>query len=228
LLGALLAGTPQPDSAEGRRFLRDSIVTYLGAGHDTTASSLVWTFLLLDRHPDVEAALAAEVSGIAEPTHDALQKAPLLGAVVKEVLRLYPSAWLYTRQATEPDVIGDYDIEKNALILISPYVTHRDPYLWPDPDRFQPQRFLDDDGADERGDGRYLPFGTGARACVGAGLALAEMRVTLWALLRRGRIEAIDRSAQALAPASRVTLRPKVAPRVVLRRRDVPPRGGTP
>ncbi|HEY9373000.1 cytochrome P450 [Streptomyces sp.] len=151
------------------RLIRDELVTLLFAGHETTASTLAWLYLLLDAHPDRRAwALDRKSDGVQ--------------ALVSETLRLYPVAWLMPRHALEDDVLAGYRVDAGDLILTSPYFTHRDPSLWPDPDAFRPERFLD---ADRRpaGHGTYYPFGLGPRACLGAQFALREAGVLLERLL---------------------------------------------
>ncbi|MGW1780765.1 cytochrome P450 [Streptomyces sp. NPDC002143] len=158
------------------RLIRDELVTLLVAGHETTATTLTWLYLLLDRHPAArEQALAAGGEGSAGRRH-ALQ------ALVHETLRLYPSAWILPRHATEADTLAGYAVEAGTDLLVSPYLTHRDPELWPDPERFDPRRFTAADGRPTH-PGAYYPFGIGPRACIGLQFALRESTVLLEHLL---------------------------------------------
>ncbi|MFB6890291.1 cytochrome P450 [Kitasatospora sp. NPDC056327] len=158
------------------RLIRDELVTLLVAGHETTATTLTWLFLLLDAAPDArERALAAGPEGSPE-RREAVQ------ALVSETLRLYPSAWILPRHALTADTLAGHRVEAGTDLLVCPYLTHRDPRLWPDPERFDPTRFLTD-GARPAHLGAYFPFGLGARACLGTRFALRESTALLELLL---------------------------------------------
>ncbi|MDT9687373.1 cytochrome P450 [Streptomyces sp. P9(2023)] len=158
------------------RLIRDELVTLLVAGHETTATTLTWLYLLLDRNPQArEQALAAGAEGSPE-RRQAVQ------ALVHETLRLYPSAWLLPRCAAEDDVLAGYAVEAGTDVLVCPYLTHRDPDLWEDPLRFDPERFTTP-GRRPTHPGSYLPFGIGPRACLGLQFALRESTVLLEHLL---------------------------------------------
>ncbi|MFG3226062.1 cytochrome P450 [Kitasatospora sp. NPDC048194] len=175
------------------RLIRDELVTLLVAGHETTATTLTWLFLLLDDSPDARGA---------DPQ-----------ALVSETLRLYPSAWLLPRHAVEDDVIAGHRIAAGTDVLVCPYLTHRDPELWPDPERFDPTRFAP--GAEHgRRLGAYLPFGLGARACLGTQFALRETTALLELLLPLGRLEFRSRPTGA---AYSITVRPDGPTPAVLR-----------
>ncbi|MFE2914539.1 cytochrome P450 [Kitasatospora indigofera] len=175
LLHVLLdAAAERPEYTD--RLIRDELVTLLVAGHETTASTLTWLYLLLERHPEARGrALAAGGEGSPE-RREAVQ------ALVSETLRLYPSAWVLPRHATEDDVLGGYRVEAGTDLLVCPYLTHRDPALWPDPERFDPGRFTTA-GRRPAAPGSYLPFGLGPRACLGLQFALRESVVLLEHLL---------------------------------------------
>ncbi|MFF5030016.1 cytochrome P450 [Streptomyces collinus] len=158
------------------RLIRDELVTLLVAGHETTATTLTWLHLLLDRHPGARAdALAAGSEG-SERRRQAVQ------ALIHETLRLYPSAWILPRHAAEDDVLEGHTVEAGTDILVCPYLTHRDPELWPDPEHFAPRRFLTPGGRPTH-PGAYFPFGLGPRACLGMQFALRETTVLLEHLL---------------------------------------------
>ncbi|MFE5807092.1 cytochrome P450 [Streptomyces sp. NPDC056491] len=190
-VAAARAGAPGPDgpgllqvlveaAAERPEYtdqlLRDELVTLLVAGHETTATTLTWLYLLLDRHPSArEEALAAGRPGSPE-------RRAAIQALVSETLRLYPSAWLLPRHAAEADVLAGYAVEAGTDLLVCPYLTHRDPGLWPDPEHFDPRRFTAAGSRPTR-PGAYLPFGIGPRACLGQQFALRESVALLEELL---------------------------------------------
>ncbi|MEU3406562.1 cytochrome P450 [Streptomyces sp. NPDC006670] len=156
--------------------VRDELVTLLVAGHETTATTLTWLYLLLDRYPRArEEALDAGAPGSPE-------RGEAVQALVGETLRLYPSAWILPRYAAEADTVAGYAVEADSDVLVCPYLTHRDPALWPDPERFDPRRFTAP-GARPSVTGSYLPFGLGPRACLGTRFALRESTVLLEHLL---------------------------------------------
>jgi cytochrome P450 len=158
------------------QLIRDELVTLLAAGHETTATTLTWLYLLLDRYPGArEQALAA--AGDGSP-----QRRQALQALVHETLRLYPSAWILPRHAAEADTLAGHTVEADTDILVCPYLTHRDPELWPDPEEFDPRRFTAPDGRPTH-PGAYYPFGVGPRACLGLQFALRESTVLLEHLL---------------------------------------------
>ncbi|WAP53658.1 cytochrome P450 [Streptomyces sp. S465] len=170
------AGRTHPEYTD--QLIRDELVTLLAAGHETTAKTLTWLYLLLDRHPEARRwALGAGAAGSPE-------REKALRALVSETLRLYPAAWLIPRHATEDDTIAGYRVVDGTDIFVCPYLTHRDPALWPEPERFDPERFTAA-GEDRRPSrhGAYYPFGTGPRACLGAQFAMRETTVLLEHLL---------------------------------------------
>ncbi|KUO09607.1 cytochrome P450 [Streptomyces sp. DSM 15324] len=175
LLQVLLdAAAERPEYTD--RLIRDELVTLLVAGHETTATTLTWLHLLLDRNPTArEETLAAGPEGSA-PRLRAIQ------ALVHETLRLYPPAWILPRHAAEADVLAGRTVEAGTDLLVCPYLIHRDPGLWPDPERFDPRRFTTPEGRPAH-PGAYLPFGIGPRACLGTQFALRESTVLLEHLL---------------------------------------------
>ncbi|WP_328666387.1 cytochrome P450 [Streptomyces sp. NBC_00322] len=175
LLHVLLeaAGT-RPEYTD--RLIRDELVTLLVAGHETTATTLTWLYLLLDRNPEArEQALAAGAEG-------SPQRRQAVQALVHETLRFYPSAWILPRCAAEDDILAGYEVEAGTDVLVCPYLTHRDSGLWEDPGRFDPGRFTTP-GRRPTHPGSYLPFGIGPRACLGLQFALRESTVLLEHLL---------------------------------------------
>jgi enediyne biosynthesis protein E7 len=177
----------EADPATGRQRIRDELVTLLLAGHETTASTLSWTFHLLDEHRQVQQRVRAEldaVLGDRPPAYDDLHRLPYTTAVIEEVMRLYPPVWLLPRLAREPDEIAGIRVPAGADVLISPYLMHRHPAFWTDPERFLPDRFAAEHTA-QRPRYAYLPFGAGPRFCIGSNLAMIETVFVLATVLRR-------------------------------------------
>ena len=209
LLGMLLAardrksGEPMPD-----RQLLDEVMTLIVAGHETTASALNWTWYLLSQHPEIERRLHEEVDSLPSVPldMDGLETLVYTHQVVKESLRLYPPGWLLTRRSIGADVIGGYRIAPKTDIFLSPYLIHRHPGFWRDPERFDPDRFAAAETAN-RNRFAYLPFALGPRACIGEHFAMAEM-VMHTAMLARGiRLRYVAR--EPLELECQVNLRPK-------------------
>jgi len=199
LLRARDSGSGPDDTA-----LRDEVVTLLVAGHETVASSLTWTLHLLAHHPQVQERLADEVAALDDdPSTADLPRLPWTRAVVDEALRLYPPAWVVTRRALVEDVLSGYTVPAGSVVLVSPYTVQRDPAVWPDPERFDPTRFLGTTPAR----GTYLPFGAGPRLCIGRDFALVESALVLAVIARRFAV----RPAPGPPPRvdALVTLRPR-------------------
>jgi cytochrome P450 len=191
------------------RQLRDEVMTFVLAGHETTAVALAWTWYLLDRHPAVAERLRAEVTaalGGRTPTIDDLPRLQYARMVVEEAMRLYPPVWGFFRQALAPDTLGEHAVPKGALVLISPYVTHRHPRVWEDPERFDPERFTPE-RVRERPRFAYLPFSGGPRLCIGNEFALMEAQLAVAMTVQRYRLRLVP--GTRVEPESRVTLRPR-------------------
>ncbi|MBW4701512.1 MULTISPECIES: cytochrome P450 [unclassified Micromonospora] len=190
-LSRLLASTRrEPDPAVGRRRLRDELTTLLLAGHETTASTLGWTFHLLDRHPQVwerVRAEALEVLGDRAPTYEDLPRLTYTSMVLSEAMRLYPPVWMLSRRAQEADEVGGYAVPAGTDVLICPYTLHRHRAYWDEPDRFDPERFSPSVSAG-RPRYAYVPFGAGPRFCVGNHLGLMEAVFVVAMVSRRLRL----------------------------------------
>ncbi len=161
--------------------LWDDIITFIGAGVETSATALSWTWYVLARHPEVAERLHAEIDhrlGGRVPLPDDLNDLPYSRMILEETMRLYPPSAILPRQANAADQLATYTIPKDAVVLMSPYITHRHPDFWPDPECFDPERFTPARVAD-RHRFAYLPFGAGPRVCIGKPLALLEMHLTL-------------------------------------------------
>jgi cytochrome P450 len=216
LLSLLLDTRDEHGDALSDAEVRDEVVTLLLAGHETTAALLAWTVHLLARHADVHARAAAEVAALVDRPGAAdlpsgrplgaaaLDRLPFTRAVVAEALRLYPPSYAITRQATEAvDLGGGVRIDAGDVVVVSPWVLHRDGRWWVQPRRFAPERW---DGVDPRRPQRaYLPFGAGSRMCIGEGFAWTEAVLVVAALLRGHVLEATGPFPR---PAAALTLRP--------------------
>ncbi|EDY52390.1 cytochrome P450 [Streptomyces clavuligerus] len=166
----------EPDPEVGRRRLHDDLVTLLLAGHETTASTLGWTFHLLDRHPEAAARVREEARGALgdrAPVLGDLHALPYTGMVVQEAMRLYPPVWILPRRAQRADDVGGYHVPVGTDVLICPYTLHRHPEFWAEPERFDPERFDPARPAD-RPRYAYIPFGGGPRFCIGSNLGMTE------------------------------------------------------
>jgi cytochrome P450 len=164
--------------------VRDQIVTFIVAGHETVASALTWSWALLAEHPEIQELLREEsdrVLGGRPPTFADYGRLPVARAVLDEALRLFPPAWLITRSAVEPDTLGGRDIPAGALVILSPWLLHRHPEVWRNPDSFDPTRFLD--GSADRT--AFIPFGGGLRQCIGRDFAYVEGVLMLSAIAGR-------------------------------------------
>ena len=177
VLSRLIASTShEADAQVGQQRMRDELVTLLLAGHETTASTLSWTFYLIDRHPEVWKRLHAEAASVLEdrlPRYEDLARLTYTSMVIEEVMRLYPPVWILTRLAQQEDEIGGYHVPANSDVLISPYTLHRHPRFWDAPERFDPDRF-DPEISANRPRYSYIPFGAGPRFCVGNHLGMME------------------------------------------------------
>jgi cytochrome P450/predicted ester cyclase len=202
----------------------DHAVTLMLAGHETTAKALSWTFALLALHPHRRRALAGELAANLagrDATLDDLPRLPLTCATVHESLRLYPTVWLISRNTLQDDEIDSYHIPSGSLVLISPYLLHRDDELWPDAESFNPERFCRGEHETAWRQFRYIPFGAGPRHCIGRYFALLEMPLVLATVVQRTALSLVDEGtvvAEALVtlrPRSELNMMPSFAAQVV-------------
>jgi cytochrome P450 len=190
-LGMLMtARDKETGDAMSERELIDEVMTLVVAGHETTASGLNWTWYLLSQHPEVDAKLHAEL--MAAPVDEApglgqMEALAYTHQVIDEALRLYPPGWLLSRRTIEADTLGGYTIPAGTSVMLSPYLLHRHPQYWKEPDAFRPERFAPEHEA-ERPRFAYMPFAAGPRHCIGESLALYEMLMHLYKVARRYRL----------------------------------------
>lgn len=210
LLGMLLAARDEEDGAGmSDKQVRDEVLTIFLAGHETTAVALTWTWWLLSRHPGVEARLHEEVDrvlGGRTATLADYERMPYCEQVVAESMRLYPPAWAMGRRAVEEVEFDGFVFPINSVFIVSPYVTHRTAEYWPDPERFNPDRFAPE-AREARPKLVYLPFGFGPRICIGERFAWMEAVLALATLAQRWRFRPV--AGQTMTPEPLVTLRPK-------------------
>ncbi|GAO10119.1 putative cytochrome P450 [Streptomyces lydicamycinicus] len=218
LLSLLAAAGNDEDGSLDATEVREQVLIFLLAGHETTATSLAFTLHLLARHPEEQTRVRDEldrVLGDRTPTAADLDRLPCLTQALKESMRLYPAAPVISRRAVAAAEIGGFRIPAGADVVVAPWVTHRNPELWPDPERFDPRRF---DPEPEAARHRYawFPFGGGPRACIGQHFSMLESVLALAVLLRAYELDAVDEEVpvsagitlQATGPA-RVRLRPR-------------------
>ncbi len=188
LLGKLmLAQDDETGEAMSDSLLRDECITLFFAGHETTARTLTFMWYALDRNPAVAARLHAEldtVLGDAPPTTEQLKQLPFTLQVIKETLRLYPPAPIYVRDAVADDVLRDTAVPAGSRMMLFPYATHRHPDFWPEPERFDPDRWLPE-VEEARHPYAYHPFAAGQRICIGNNFSLLESHILTAILARR-------------------------------------------
>jgi len=220
LLSMLLLAQDESDNAHMTdKQVRDEALTLLIAGHETTANALTWTWYLLSQNPEVEARMHAEIDralGGKLPGFDDAAKLTYTGGVFAESLRLYPPAWAIGRRAREDYSIGGYVIPAKSILLMSPWVMHRDPRWWPDPERFNPDRWQPDAAA-KRPKFSYFPFGGGARVCIGERFAWAEGVLVLATIAQRWKMRLVP--GHPVETRAVITLRPKHGMNMTLERR---------
>lgn len=210
LLDMLLdASDPETGRAMDDREIVDNLLTFVTAGHETTALGLAWTFHLLAGHRDIEARMLDEIATVTGggpllPEH--VGALPLTKAVFQESMRLYPPAPVLTREVREPFTLGGVPLREKAVLYVPIHAVHRHERLWKDPDRFDPERFLGDEPR-TRHRYAYLPFGAGPRICIGSAFATLEAVAILAVLLPAARLQPV--TAQAPEPTLKITLRPK-------------------
>jgi cytochrome P450 len=217
----MLLDARDPQTGEGltEEEIRANVVTFIAAGHETTANALTWSLFLLSQHHAWRDEVEHEVDEVLGDEPIAAEKIPLLSrvrATIDEAMRLYPPAPSLSREAIAPDTLAGQHIQAGTLVVVPPYVLHRHKMLWRDPDHFDPTRFLP--GQRETIDRfAYLPFGAGPRSCIGMGFALQEATIFLATILRSFRLDLAP--GHRVAPVQRLTLRPKDGMPMMIRRR---------
>ena len=206
LMGA--ARDPETGVAFTDEQLGDQVATMILAGHETTATALFWSLYLLALDPATQDQLAAEVQGATVNGALDIERLKFTRAVVDETMRLYPPAFLIARAAAAPDTIAGILVKKNDIVLVAPWLLHRHEKLWRDPNAFIPARFMPGTPPPDRF--AYLPFGVGARVCIGAHFALVEATLALAKMIGAFRLELLDK--EPVMPVGVVTTQPDRSP----------------
>jgi cytochrome P450 len=201
------ARDPETGEAFTDEQLGDQVATMILAGHETTATALFWSLYLLALDPAAQEEVAAEVRGAAVNGAGDIERLKFTRAVVDETMRLYPPAFLIIRAAAGPDTIDSRPVKKNDVVLIAPWILHRHEKLWHEPNAFIPQRFMTGTPPDRFA---YLPFGVGARVCIGAHFALVEAVLALAKIIGAFRVSLVDKTP--VMPVGVVTTQPDRSP----------------
>ncbi len=210
----LLLTTRDPEGGAlfGEDEVYDNVMTFIFAGHETTANATAWTLYLLSQFPEIDARVAAEVRAADGDT----SRLVYTRQVLEESLRLYPPAPFVSRDSIGPDRIGGIDIRAKTSVLISPWLIQRHRKLWDAPDYFDPDRFAP--GRREKIHRfAYIPFGAGPRICIGMGFAMQEALIVLSAIVKRYRLTLVE--GHPVVPLARLTLRPQFGLKMTIARR---------
>jgi cytochrome P450 len=207
---SLMLDAKDPETGDGLNTedIADNILTFIGAGHETTALALTWTFFLLSRHPDIEQRMLEEiatVTGGADLTAEKVPELVYVRQVVQESMRIYPPVAMVVRQATANMDLGGEEIHAGDNVFVPIYAIHRNKTLWPDPERFDPDRFIPE-AVKARHRYAYLPFAAGPRICIGMGFSLLEAAAILGVLLPKVHLD--SKPGFTPTPKLRVTMRP--------------------
>jgi enediyne biosynthesis protein E7 len=214
LLTMLLQVRDEKGGSLTNQQLRNETITFLLAGHETTANALTWLFYLVAKHPNVEEQLSEEISRVLadrSPTLADISKLTYTQAVIKETMRLYPPIWIIERRVIAEDRLGGFTLPAGSSVAISPYAMHRHPGFWDRPDEFDPTRFL---GAPPP---CYLPFGLGPRFCIGNEFAMMEAQIVTALVIQSFQLQLVP--GHPVEPMPGITLRAKHGMAMTLRRR---------
>jgi cytochrome P450 len=221
-LSILLEARGEDGSAMSDQQISDECVTLFGAGHETTATALAWTWYLLCQHPDIYHKVQHEVDTVLQgrtPRYDDLPQLPYCSQVFKEALRLYPPIYIIGRQALKDVTIDGYLVRKGETVAIVPYALHRRPDYFPDPEMFDPERFTHEQ---EQRLPRYayVPFGAGPRICIGMYFAMMEGHLLLATLAQRVSFELASQGSVEPDPYHTLAIRPMGGLPVIVKRRE--------
>ena len=221
LLSLLLCAKYDDGTGMTDQQVRDEAVTLFITGHETIGEALTWTSYLLSQHPSVEAKCLAEVDEVLGgriPSAGDLPNLPYTGMVLAESMRLYPPTWIFIRMALQEDTVpSGATISPGSKIYLCPYVMHRNPRYFPDPERFDPERFTAP-AKKGRPQFAYFPFGGGARVCIGEHFAKMEATLVLASIAQRFQLSLVP--GQTIVPEPKMTLRPKNGIMMRVQQRD--------
>ena len=206
LLSMVLGGTDDEGETMSEKLVRDELMTFLFAGHETTATALTFTWFLLAQHPEVERRLVAELDDVLDgrqPTFGDLPKLEYTEQVLKEAMRLYPPVPQIPREPTEDVTLDGYHVPAGSTVAPSQWVLHRDDRFWDEPGEFRPERFA---GDSDRPDFAYFPFGGGPRRCIGQQFAMVEGKLILAALAQQYHLDLVSDPNVDLSVS--ITIRP--------------------
>lgn len=219
LLDLMLAASPD-QSAASEQSLRDQVITIFLAGYETVANALSWTWYLLSQNPECERRFHAEIDRELQgrlPTYDDIPRLRYVEMVLAESLRLYPPAWAMGRYALADFQLGDFFLPAKTTVLMSQFITHRDARFFPDPLRFNPERFSPESKA-RRTRLTYFPFGAGVRQCIGESFAWMEGVLLLATIAQKWKLKLVP--GHRVEPEPLITLRPKYGMRMHVESRE--------
>jgi cytochrome P450 len=226
LLDMMLASSPDQSPAS-EQSLRDQVITIFLAGYETVANALSWSWYLLSQNPECERHFHDEIDKELQgrlPTYDDLPRLRYVEMVLAESMRLYPPAWAMGRYAREDFQLGDYVLPAKTTVLMSQFITHRDPRFFPDPLRFDPERFTPESRA-RRTKLTYFPFGAGVRQCIGESFSVMEAVLLLTTLAQQWKLKLVP--GHPVEPEPLITLRPKYGMKMLVEPRTSRPRPET-
>ena len=208
-LSMLMLSQDEDGSPMNDKQVRDEVMTLFGAGHETTSRALTWTWYLLSQNPEVEQRFHDELQNVLggrAPTMEDLPKLTYTEQIVKESMRIYPPAWITTRQAAHDTTLGGEPLQKGRVVIVNIWGVHHNPAYFPDPWKFDPERFTPEH---EKAlpKSAYLPFGNGPRVCIGNAFAMMEAKLALAVLAQRFRLTL--KPGHPVEPQDMFTLRPK-------------------
>ncbi|NMG09913.1 cytochrome P450 [Brasilonema sp. UFV-L1] len=202
ILSMLMSSRDESGEGLSDQQLHDQIVGLFSAGFETSGAVLSWIWYLLSKYPSVERQLQKELSTVLDgrtPTFEDLPNLKYTKMIVQEAMRLYPGAWVYARNNLKDDVIGGYHIPAGSMLLLSPFVTHRLPAFWDNPEGFDPERFSPEQSAN-RPRYAYFPFGGGSRQCLGDIFALTEIQLVVAMVSQQFRLNLVPEYPVERAP----------------------------